>query len=150
MQKFIASKFSLKLTTLTFSTKFSKKRAFLIRNKKNCKYWQFGANLPKKGASSEKAKKWTATLKDYKSYQISASTDNFDFLDQICQKRVFPIKNKKTEHHHWILHVRISVGTKFQLKVTILMFWTELSQKGYFHSKKKKKWAASLNSAYWN
>ena len=32
-------------------------------------------------------------------YEISALTDNFDFLDQICPKRVFPVKNSKSEHH---------------------------------------------------
>ena len=39
--------------------------------------------------------------------------DSFDFLDQICPKRVIPIKNRKIEHH-WILHIPISLGTKFQ------------------------------------
>ena len=32
-------------------------------------------------------------------YEISALTDNFDFLDQICPKRVFPVKNSKSEHY---------------------------------------------------
>ena len=98
--------------------------------------------MPKRGISTQKQKKWTASLNsaysNYSSYQISASTDNFGFLEQICPKRVFLLKNQKNEHHHWILHVRISVGAKFQLKVTILMFWTEFAHKGYFHSKTKK------------
>ena len=34
--------------------------------------------------------------------------------------------NRKSEHDHWILHVRISLGTKFQLKLTILIFWTKV------------------------
>ena len=37
-----------------------------------------------------------------------------------------------------MLHVRVSVGTKFQLKLIILIFWTKFAQKGYFHSKTKK------------
>ena len=53
-------------------------------------------------------------------------------------KAISTQKRKKSEHHHWILHVQISVGTKFQLKVTILMFWTKFGQKGYFYSKTKK------------
>ena len=70
-------------------------------------------------------------------------------MDQICPKRVFPIKNRKSEHHDWILHVRIILRTKFQLKQTILIFRTKFAQKGYFHSKTKK-WTASSNSAYSN
>ena len=53
-------------------------------------------------------------------------------------KRVLSIKIRKSEHHHWILHVRISVGTKFQLLLMILIFLTKSGQKGYFHSKTKK------------
>ena len=87
--------------------------------------------------------KWTASLNfaysNYSRYQISASTDKFDSLEQTCPKRVFPVKNKKSEYHRWILHVRISVGTKFQLKVASLIFWTKFAQKGYFYSKTKKK-----------
>ena len=59
-------------------------------------------------------------------------------MDQICPKRIFPIKNRKNEHRHWILHARLGVGTKFQLKVRILIFWTKFAQKEYFHSKIKK------------
>ena len=33
-------------------------------------------------------------------YQILAQTDNFDFLYQICPKRVFLVENRKSEHHH--------------------------------------------------
>ena len=28
---------------------------------------------------------------NWSSYQISAETDNFDFMDQICPKKVFPV-----------------------------------------------------------
>ena len=38
-----------------------------------------------------------------------------------------------------ISYIQNSLGTKFQLKLTILNFWTKLTQKGYFHSKKEKK-----------
>ena len=50
------------------------------------------------------------------------------FLDQICPKRVFPLWNRKSEHHHWILHTWIRLGAKFQLKLTILNFWTKFAQ----------------------
>ena len=41
-------------------------------------------------------------------------------MDQICRKKVFLVENGKSEHHHWILYIQISIGTKFQLKLTIL------------------------------
>ena len=36
------------------------------------------------------------------------------------------------------LHIRISLGTKFQLKLTILIFSTKIAQKGYFQLKTEK------------
>ena len=42
------------------------------------------------------------------------------FLNQICLKRVSPVKNIKSEHQHWILDIWISLGFQFQLKLTIL------------------------------
>ena len=39
---------------------------------------------------------------------------------------------------HWILHIRISLGTKFKFKQTILIFWTKFAQKYYFKSKTDK------------
>ena len=39
-------------------------------------------------------------------------TSNFDFSDQTCPKKMFPLQN--------ILHIRISVGTKFQLNFDFL------------------------------
>ena len=64
--------------------------------------------------------------------------DNFDFLNQICPKKVISVSNRQTEHHYWILPIRISPGNKFQNKLTILIFWTKFAQKGYFRSKTEK------------
>ena len=50
-------------------------------------------------------------------------------------EQVFPVKNRKSEHHHRILHIWISLGAKFQLKLIILSFWTKLTQKWYFQLK---------------
>ena len=50
-------------------------------------------------------------------------------------RKVFPVENKKSEHHHGILHIRISLGTKFQLKLIISSFWTKFTQKRYFQLK---------------
>ena len=51
---------------------------------------------------------------------------------------MFPVSNRKAEYHHWILHIQISLGTKFPLKLTILNFWTKFTQKGHFQSKMEK------------
>ena len=59
------------------------------------------------------------------------------------QLRFFnPISSKKgvtcLKHHHWYLLIQIILGIQFQLKLTILIFWTKLSQKGCFLCKTKK------------
>ena len=38
----------------------------------------------------------------------------------------------------WIMHIRISLCTKFQLILTVLIFWIKFTQKGYFWSKINK------------
>ena len=39
----------------------------------------------------------------------------------------------------WMLHIRISLSTNFQLKLTIAIFWTKFAKKGsYFQSKTDK------------
>ena len=53
-------------------------------------------------------------------------------------KRVFPVWNRKSEHRHWILHIWIRLGTKFQLKLTVFIFWIKFAQKGFFPSKTEK------------
>ena len=71
-------------------------------------------------------------------YEISSWTDNSYFLDQICPKNIFPIKSTKSKRHQWTLLIEISLGTKFQFKLTFLVFWTKFAQKEYFWSKNKK------------
>ena len=46
----------------------------------------------------------------------------------------------KSEHHQGILHIgiRISLGTKFQFKLAILIPWTKFSQKWYFRMETMK------------
>ena len=46
--------------------------------------------------------------------------------------------NRKSEQCHWILHIRISLGTKFHIKLTISIFWTKFAQKGFFPFKAEK------------
>ena len=57
------------------------------------------------------------------------------FLTKFDQKGCFQSKTKKSEHHYWILHTRISLSTKFQLELTIFICWTKFAQKEYFRSK---------------
>ena len=59
----------------------------------------------------------------------------FWFFGPNLPKKVFPVENRKSEYHHGILHIWISLGTKFQLKLIILSFWTKFTQKRYFQSK---------------
>ena len=57
----------------------------------------------------------------------------------------FPYEKGKSEHHHWILHIRISLSTKLQVKLTILIFWTKCAQKGYFWSKTQNRTFACVH-----
>ena len=44
----------------------------------------------------------------------------------------------KSEHHHEILRIRVSLGSKIELKLTILIFLTKFVKKENFQSKKEK------------
>ena len=56
---------------------------------------------------------------------------SFEFLDQIFQKRVFLVQNRKISHHNWNLHIWLRLGSKFKLKLTILIFWSKIAQNWY-------------------
>ena len=51
-------------------------------------------------------------------------------MDKFDQKSVSSVENGNR-----IVHIRISIGTKLQLKLTILTFWTKFAQKWYSQSK---------------
>ena len=150
---------------MTFWSKFAQKGYFRSKTKKVnsiiefCIFeldylpklalnWQFWTKFAQKRRCRSKTKiehhHWILHIR------ISlVSGDNFNFLDKIYPKRAFPVENKKSEHHHWVLHIRITLSIKFHLKLKILNFWPSLPKKG-ISSRKWKKWAASLNSAYSN
>ena len=44
-----------------------------------------------------------------------------------CKKGISRLK--QNEHHHWILHIPTSLDTRFQLRQTILIFWSKFAQK---------------------
>ena len=107
----------------------------------NWQFWFFWPDLPKKGFSGLKQKTWTPHI-FYISLHIQISlVQNFNskwqsrfFLPNL-PKKVFPVENTKSEHRPGILHIWISLGVKFQLKLIILSFWTKFTQKRYFKSK---------------
>ena len=94
----------------------------------------------------------------------------FWFFEPNFHKKVFTIENRKSEHHHGILHIWISLGTKFQLKLTILIFLTrngksvwwnfssnwqfwfldQLCPKRYFWSKTEKVSTTYVLNMWWN
>ena len=104
-------------------------------------FWLFSPDLCKKGFSGLKQKKWTSHIFYIILHiQISlvrnfSSNWQFLFFGPNLPKKVFPVKNRKSEHNHGILHIWISLGTKFQLKLIILSFWTKFTQKRYFQLK---------------
>ena len=65
-------------------------------------------------------------------------------------KKLFPIEKWKSEHHYWILRVWISQGTKFHLKVTILIFSTKFSQRvsGQNWKKLNDLWTPYISNFY--
>ena len=67
--------------------------------------------------------------------QNFSSNWQFWFFGPTLPKKVFPVKNRKSGHHDGILHIWISLDAKFQLKLIILSFWTNFTQKRYFHLK---------------
>ena len=100
----------------------------------NWQFWFFGPNLLKKSIWSKSEK--SEQLMNCAYFKLLVP--NFSFKDKICPKRIVPMKNRKIEQHHKILHIQISLGTKFQLKLIILIFWNKFAQKGISYLNQKK------------
>ena len=49
----------------------------------------------------------------------------------------FSSEKQKSKYHHLIIHW-VSLSTKYQLKQTILNFWTKFAQKRNFHPETEK------------
>ena len=64
------------------------------------------------------------------------------FWTKFATKWYFWSKTEKNECHHWILHIRISQGTKVQFRV----FWTKFAQNRYFWLKKEK---VNITTEFW-
>ena len=107
----------------------------------NWQFWFFWPDLPKKGFSGLKQKKWTPHI-FYIILHIQiilvrnfSSNWQFWFFGPNSSEKAFPVESRKSEYHHGIPHIWISLGTKFQLKLITLSFWTKFTQKRYFQLK---------------
>ena len=54
------------------------------------------------------------------------------FRTKFAQAGYFYSKKRLNEHYHWILHIQISLSTKFQLKPKILIFFDQIYLKKGF------------------
>ena len=96
----------------------------------NWQFWFFWPDLPKNAFSDLKQKKWTPhTFYIILYIQINlvenfSSNWQFWFFGPNLPKKVYPVKNWKSEHHRWSADIQINLGTKFYLKLTILIFLT--------------------------
>ena len=113
----LCTKFRLKLTRLNFCNKLIQKGYFQYKKKKKITIKFDIFNLI---------------------YVINFSLrKQFEVLEKSSKNRILPVENRKNQHHH--LHIRISLGIDFQLKVTILIFFSRnLPKKRCFQSKTGK------------
>ena len=87
-----------------------------------------------------KATGFKSLLVNYREINQVTSKCQMDFFGHNLQKR------SKTEYRHRILRFQNGLGTKFQVKQTILDQIN--SEKGISDSKKKNKWKTPSNSTY--
>ena len=115
-----STNFQLKLTIVIFWTRFVKKGSYY--------FW----------SKTDKINTTTECCIFELVFVSNFTLSNFEFLNQICPRKIFMVRNRKIEHHHCIPLIQISLGTKFQLKLTILIFLTTFTEKGFFWSKTEK------------
>ena len=100
----------------------------------NWRFWVFRLNFSKKGIPGLEEKKWTPpviySFSNYSRYQVQIKAIILNFGTKFIQKGYFRWKKIKSEHHHWILHIRVRLSAKFQFKLTILIFGPNLLKKG--------------------
>ena len=88
--------------------------------------WFFLPDLPRKSFSGLKQKKWRPHIFYIILHIQTSLMQNFG-------------SNWQIEHHHEILHISISLGIKFQLKLIVLSFLTKFTQKkGIFRRRQNK------------
>ena len=107
----------------------------------NNQFQNLEPNLPKKGISGLNQKTKKNTTMEFYIFELFLVPDfslNRKLKPNFPKKGISRQKNVKSELHHWILHIHITLSNKFQLKLTILSFWTKYTQKRYFRSKAKE------------
>ena len=102
-------------------------------------FWILGSGLPK-WLFLVKNKKVDITM-EFCIFELvkvpNFTLNNFEFWDQICPKWVFLVKNRKSEHHHWVLHISIWLGTIFYFK-QFRILGTNLPKMGISGQKQEK------------
>ena len=98
----------------------------------------FWPDLPKKVFPGLKKKKWAPHIFHIILHiQISlvrnfSSNWQFLFSRPNWPKNVFPVKNWKSEHHHWTRHIQIRLGTKFSAQTENFDFFDQICPKRVF------------------
>ena len=95
----------------------------------NWQFWFLEPNLLKKSIWSKLEKSDQLINSAYFKFLVP----NFRFKDKICSKGYFQLKQKK-----WTAPLQISLGRKFQLKVTIFIFWAKFAPKSISNLHQKK------------
>ena len=103
----------------------------------------FGPNLPKKGSYFQSKKDQIDTTIEFCIFELVFAS-NFALIKPFWNfgpnlpKEDIYVRKQKSEHHHWIPHIQISLGTKFQFNWQIWFFWPDLPKKSFSGLKQKK------------
>ena len=155
MQEIVTSKFSLKLTTLVFWTKFSKKKGISDwkQKKKTVNIHNLDQICPRRALPVKKEKSeqhhWTQHIRISLGNKFYLQLIILNFWTKFTQKKYFHSKTKEVNSitefctFEWVQVPNFSFNWKFWL------FGPNLPKHGV-SSQKKKAWTASLNSAYSN
>ena len=69
---------------------------------------------------------------------ISLNCQSWYFRLNFPKNGIFLYENRKSKHH-WILHIRISLGTRLQLKLAIFNFGPNLTKRVFVIKNRKKR-----------
>ena len=141
----LGTKFQFKPTTLIFWAKFDQRKYFRSKMEKlkitiefcilklvlllhfnlNWQFWFFGPNLPKKFYLRSKKENLNITVELCIFKLVSVPHFSliwqFGFFGPNLPKKGISCLKKKKWNHHWILHFRIGLASKFWLKGVFLV-----------------------------
>ena len=102
----------------------------------NRQIWYFEPNLLKMCISCSKRAcerhHWIQHIGVSLGPRFHLKQDNYDFLDHLWLKNLFPIQNKANEHRHQIQLIWISLGSDFDLKQIHLIVCITFTKKNVF------------------